>query len=116
MEWCIGSVLNDEIDTVDYRFYDYYFNVTDGKEHFYFGVDCQGRAKNNSYFYQIKGKEDGSFDYSFIEQDAYSPALSYYQDSEDYQVYYTKKKMDEEGNELMILYQLTYDADGNQKQ
>lgn len=112
LEWMIGSTLNEAVKGY-HDSYDYYFNIDNRNRAIYFGINGnQGDGKGTSYFFQIKGKEDGTFDHLFLTQDAYSPNILYFENG-NYDVFYRKKNTDENGNATTEVMVVTHDADGN---
>ncbi|MCI8400899.1 MAG: protein kinase [Lachnospiraceae bacterium] len=87
------------------------FNVNQNNHDIYFYTRDTGNAA--PHLYQIKGYEDGTFDYMSIAEDAYAATLFYNNDNGSYSLLYLRGIADEAGN---IVYQTrtkSFDADGN---
>ena len=68
----------------------------------------------STYFFQIKGNEDGTFTPVFLNQNLYGPCILSYK-SGAYDVFFTYVTADENGNLNSELVYWNLDADGNLK-
>ncbi len=117
VEWNAGSALKD-MNIEDGESYGTFLNVYPYNGDMYFGVGVTHTDDTgfdaSTYFFQIKGNEDGTFTPVFLNQNLYGPCILSYK-SGAYDVFFTYVTADENGNLNSELVYWNLDADGNLK-